>query len=184
MKAIRRLHPSLRYALAGAVLLALGSCAATPPPAPAPQPVATKPPPRIMAPPPAPRVHWRDAAITPGDWRWSDAGGVSSARFGDGLFELRCERASGSVVLSRSGAAAGPVAATIHTTTQRRTVTAQPYAGPPQVLAITLAAHDDLLDAMAFSRGRFAVEMAGVAPLYLPSWPEVSRVLEDCRQGV
>jgi len=34
---------------------------------------------------------------------------------------------------------------------------------------------------MAFSRGRFALETAGQETLYLPSWPEISRVVEDCR---
>ena len=38
-----------------------------------------------------------------------------------------------------------------------------------------------LLDAMAFSSGRFAVDLPGRSVLYLPSWPEVSRVIEDCR---
>jgi hypothetical protein len=34
---------------------------------------------------------------------------------------------------------------------------------------------------MALSKGRFAVEVDGEAPLYLPSYAEVSRVIEDCR---
>jgi len=38
-----------------------------------------------------------------------------------------------------------------------------------------------LLDAMALSKGRFAVELEGEAALYLPAWAEVSRVIEDCR---
>ena len=62
-----------------------------------------------------------------------------------------------------------------------RTLTGQAIAGPPPVVALTLAARDSVLDAMAFSRGRFAVETAGLPTLYLPSWPEVSRVIEDCR---
>ncbi|MDG2003332.1 MAG: hypothetical protein P8J20_08375 [Novosphingobium sp.] len=49
------------------------------------------------------------------------------------------------------------------------------------MIAVTLPASDPLLDAMAFSRGRFAVETAGLPTLYVPSWPEVSRVIEDCR---
>ena len=52
---------------------------------------------------------------------------------------------------------------------------------PPAGLSVVLTARDPLLDAMAFSRGRFAVEAAGMATLYVPSWPEVSRVIEDCR---
>mgnify|MGYP006891167444 CR=1 FL=1 len=43
-----------------------------------------------------------------------------------------------------------------------------------------LNATDPLLDAMALTKGRFAVEV-GAAKLYLPSWAEVSRVIEDCR---
>jgi len=58
---------------------------------------------------------------------------------------------------------------------------ASPVAGPPAALAVSLAARDPLLDAMAFSRGRFAVETAGLPTLYVPSWTEVSRVIEDCR---
>jgi hypothetical protein len=34
---------------------------------------------------------------------------------------------------------------------------------------------------MAYSRGRFAVEINGLPTLYLPSWAEVGRVIEDCR---
>jgi hypothetical protein len=47
--------------------------------------------------------------------------------------------------------------------------------------AAQLAARDPLLDAMAFSKGRFAVDVPGLPPLYLPAWPEVTRVIEDCR---
>ncbi len=42
-------------------------------------------------------------------------------------------------------------------------------------------AGDPLLDAMALSKGRFAVETQGMPTLYLPSWAEVTRVIEDCR---
>ncbi len=46
---------------------------------------------------------------------------------------------------------------------------------------IALAATDPLLDAMAFSRGRFTVEVPGTTALVLPSHAEVGRVIEDCR---
>jgi hypothetical protein len=48
-------------------------------------------------------------------------------------------------------------------------------------LSAAIAAGDPLLDAMALSKGKFAVETAGLPPLFLPSWAEVSRVIEDCR---
>jgi len=38
-----------------------------------------------------------------------------------------------------------------------------------------------LLDAMAFSRGRFATAASGAPMLTVPSAPEVTRVVEDCR---
>jgi hypothetical protein len=44
-----------------------------------------------------------------------------------------------------------------------------------------LAATDPLLDAIAFSRGRFAVEAPGLPTLILPTWPEPARVVEECR---
>ena len=40
---------------------------------------------------------------------------------------------------------------------------------------------DPLLDAIAFSRGRFAVSVSGTPALVLPAWPELTRVVEDCR---
>jgi hypothetical protein len=46
---------------------------------------------------------------------------------------------------------------------------------------VVLPARDALLDAIAFSRGRFALEAAGLETLYLPSYPEISRVVQDCR---
>jgi len=49
------------------------------------------------------------------------------------------------------------------------------------MISIQLAAYDPLLDALAFSRARFAVVAAGSPPLVLPAWPEIARVIEDCR---
>ena len=46
---------------------------------------------------------------------------------------------------------------------------------------ITFNVRDPLLDAMAFSRGRFMVEMGGAQTLVLPAWSELGRVIEDCR---
>jgi hypothetical protein len=50
----------------------------------------------------------------------------------------------------------------------------------PHTVAIR-AAGDGALDQIAFSRGRFAVEAPGLASLIVPAWPEVTRVIEDCR---
>ena len=67
------------------------------------------------------------------------------------------------------------------TETTDRTLAATPAARELQSLTATLAANDPLLDAMAVTRGRFAVETPGLSTLYLPPWAEVSRVIEDCR---
>lgn len=69
----------------------------------------------------------------------------------------------------------------ILTETTTRLLDAQqtgPHSGD---FVVVLSPRDSLLDAIALSRGRFAVEMAGLPTLYLPSWAEVSRVIEDCR---
>ena len=52
-------------------------------------------------------------------------------------------------------------------------------AGSPRRASVP--ARDPLLDAMAFSRGRFAVEVSGGPTLVVPAYPEVTRVIEDCR---
>jgi hypothetical protein len=46
-----------------------------------------------------------------------------------------------------------------------------------------LSPRDTLLDWMAFSRGRFMVQSSGAPTLYVPAWPELARVVEDCRGG-
>jgi len=48
-------------------------------------------------------------------------------------------------------------------------------------ITIQLSAYDPLLDALAFSRGRFAIVASGTPALVLPAWPEIARVVEDCR---
>jgi hypothetical protein len=168
-------------AMAGAsLLLLLGSCAP-------PQVIPAAPPPSRAAPlpaaPPPAAADWHDALATPGDWRWSRDSAMSIARFGNSdaaaLFSLNCNRTAGTITLARGGGASVSASMTIRTTTLARTLGSQ--TGPSSALTATLSPRDPLLDAMAFSRGRFSVEVAGRAPLYLPSWPEVSRVIEDCR---
>jgi hypothetical protein len=142
--------------------------AGSPAPRPAPLPV------------PSATAAWQDVPATPGDWRWSLEGGQSVARFAAGRLTLRCDPASRTVRIERSETAmpSAPVALTIRTQTQSRTFNAAPQQG---ALQVSLPAGDRLLDAMAFTRGRFAVEAGGMPSLYVPSWTEVSRVIEDCR---
>ena len=172
-------HPSAKIlapALSAMAMLLATSCATQAPPPPPPAPVQPAPPP-----PAQPSQDWRDAPITPGDWRWSMESGQSVARFAGDTLVLRCDRMAGMVTLLRAGAAQGPVPMTILTGDAAQPLTGLPQAGPPPAIAITFAARDPLLDTIAFSRGRFAVEAAGLPTLYVPSWPEISRVIEDCR---
>ncbi len=125
-------------------------------------------------------MDWRDAPATPGDWQWAMEGPQSVARFAGGLIVLRCDPGAGTVTLERSGGGAGNLPMTITTSDMTRPVSGAALAGPARI-AVRFAANDPLLDAVAFSRGRFAVETAGLPTLYVPSWPEVSRVVEDCR---
>ena len=161
------------------VLLALGmtSLAAcvpnSAPPAPAPPPA---PPPSLPPPQPAPPpMAWQEAPLTPGDWIYRRDDGRSAADFA-GMFELRCDGGL-QIRLVRSGA--GPGEMWVSTTYGTRGLTAAAEQG---ALVVRLAASDPLLDEMAFSRGRFAVQARGTAMLILPAWPEPARVIEDCRE--
>jgi hypothetical protein len=168
-------------ALAAGLATALASCAPRSAPQPAPPP-AEPPPPRpapAPLPPPTPAPAWQDAPLSPGDWTYDAA--TSSARFGppgQPSFVVRCE-AGREVTLERRGAP--PVTAgalTFRTSTTARTV---PARSGTEGLAATLPANDPLLDAIVFSRGRFAVEAGMLPPLIVPTWPEAARAIEDCR---
>jgi len=104
--------------------------------------------------------------------------GQSTAQFAGGKLALRCDQRGKTITLLRSGTATGRVPVTVLTKNLTR-----PLSGTGQrgAIAVILTARDPLLDAMAFSRGHFAIETAGLPTLYVPSWPEVSRVIEDCR---
>ena len=112
-------------------------------------------------------------------------GSQSVARFDGQALVISCNRDAAAVTLMRPGVAVAqvpvPVPVTIVTSAMNRTLSAIAQPGLPPTIALTLPARDSLLDAVAFSRGRFAVETAGLPTLYVPSWPEVSRVIEDCR---
>ena len=160
------------WAVAALAAALLGSCAPRPaPPAapPTPPPAPPEPPP----PPPAP-LDWQDAPLSDGDWAYRETGDGSVATFG-GQFAVRCLPAR-RIALSRAGAAGS--ALTVRTSDGARSL---PAAIGPDGLAATLDAAHPLLDAMVFSRGRFAVEAAGAPLLILPAWPEPARVVEDCR---
>jgi hypothetical protein len=123
-----------------------------------------------------------DMPRSPGEWRYAGQGTRTEASFrspaGTPLARLACLADSRSVVLSLPPTSAASPLVTIRTETASRTL--EPRRTDSET-SVTFAGGDPLLDAMALSKGHFAVEAAGLAPLYLPSWAEISRVIEDCR---
>ena len=105
--------------------------------------------------------------LTPGQWTYAASATGSEARYG-AAFSLRCDRATRTVIISRPGAA--PTVLSIATDSVTRNL---PVGG-------RLLPNDPLLDAIAFSRGRFLVSEGG-ATLAIPTWPEAARSIEDCR---
>lgn len=156
------------------MLASLASCVApTPPPAPAPEPAPLPPPP-----PQAPPVAWEDAPLSPGTWLYragvasfGPAGAAPSAT-------LVCDAASRTVTLAVAHVGAGE-AIDVTTSYGKRRLPAIAGAGN---MTARLAANDGLLDWMAYSRGRFRIDVAGAGPLTLPAWPEIARTIEDCRK--
>ena len=160
-----------------AIILAFMSACAPRPAPPAPPPAVPQPAPQPRPPaplPPPPPAVWEDAPLTPGDWIYRNEGAVTLAAF-DNRFRLRCD-GPGRVSLHLPGGD-GP-ALTVRTSDGARSLPAQPRSG---ALVADLPAGDPLLDQIAFSRGRFAVEAQGTGRLILPAWPEIARVIEDCR---
>ena len=180
---------TLRHPAVTLACLALAACIPrAPEPTPAPPtdrptlpPVATPAP--TPAPTAAPSTGWMDAPQTPGDWSYGRVDGGALARFGAGppVFGIGCMAGSSRVVLLRYGVAASTdTPMIVRAEMAERTLTARP-ANDGGSFSAALATRDPLLDAMAFSKGRFAIEVAAAPALYLPAWPEVTRVIEDCR---
>ncbi len=180
------MKPISHFACGLTLTFGIAACVPAPRPAPPVQARAGLRPAPVAVPTPAPVYDsWMDAPQTPGDWRYERVDGGSLARFertaGEGQFGIGCMANSRRIVLIRYGGQGGAEASmTVRTETATRTLPIKPAISQDGVSA-ALPASDRLLDAMALSKGRFAVEVAGAPTLYLPSWAEVTRVIEDCR---
>ncbi len=185
-------------ATASSLIMLLASCVGPPTdapastrpararPAPAPRPAPTPAPTLTPAPPPATPVAaataWADRPLTPGNWTYRPEPSGSIALFGSPaqpLLTLRCDRASRRVILTRAGAGQG--AMVIRTSYGAVSWPATAQGGAQPALVAARAASDAVLDQMAYSRGKIGVEAQGAAPLVLPAWAEIARVVEDCR---
>ena len=121
-----------------------------------------------------PPVDWRSAPLSAGAWFYRPIPGGSEAVFQTSAgpqFSLRCTLATRRISFVRTGAAPG-LLLRILTTSSERTLP----------VGNAVAAFDPVLDAIAFSRGRFAVSGAPAPILVLPSWAEPARAIEDCRK--
>ena len=118
-----------------------------------------------------------------GSWTYRAIAGGTEADFVDASavvrLQLKCNRASRTVSIVRSGVAAAAPTLTVWTTSSSRTVPARFLAS--KELVADLASTDPLLDSIAFTRGRFATAASGAPMVALPSAPEATRVIEDCR---
>jgi hypothetical protein len=164
--------------LAPLVLAGCVSAPVAPPPRP---PVYRPAPPPTPLPPPA--ANWENGTLTPGNWTYAkDArGGLALYGFAGSApsVSIRCESMARRIYVSRPGSVAGQM--TLRATTGARAYDAVPTAGPQPFVAAQISPTDPQLDALAFSRGRFLVGLAGAADIVVPSAPEVARVIEDCR---
>ncbi|WP_294071642.1 hypothetical protein [Sphingomonas sp.] len=123
------------------------------------------------------------ATALPGMWTWSPATDGSEAVFlsSAGLPQiwLHCSRPSRTVSIARPANSAAPFLS-VWTTSQARALPASFNPATARSTA-TVAAADSLLDALAFSRARIAVATGPASPVIAPAWPEIARVVEDCR---
>jgi hypothetical protein len=92
---------------------------------------------------------------------------------------LRCDIDARRIFASVSGATSATI--TLRASTTLKNFPAVPTSGPPGFVTAEIAPGDAILDALAFSRGRFTVALESRA-YTLPTWPEFSRVVEDCRR--
>ncbi|TMM49691.1 hypothetical protein [Qipengyuania marisflavi] len=176
--------------LGGALALSFTIAACVPAPEPTPVPeTAAVPAPRPAPPPPPVPVptmsSWLDAPQSVGNWTYGAVNGGTMARFGSSndtpLFALGCTSNSRQIAMIRYlPDQRSDSSVIIRTETTTRALAAKAANGGGAVSASVTAA-DPLLDAMALTIGRFAVEVPGQPALYIPAWAEVTRVIEDCR---
>jgi hypothetical protein len=173
-----------------ALLFAATACSPQIVPVSAPAP---KPAPAVPAPAPAsPQLPsaWIDWPIAPGDWvyRKDERGSVAlfGAPGGNALVTVRCDRSRGRIYVARAdesgaGPSAGGATMTIRASSALKQLNAQPTGGSPAYVAVELLPTDSILDAIAYTRGRIAIETSGQKSIAVPIWAEFPRVIEDCR---
>ena len=114
------------------------------------------------------RVVNESLQIAAGQWNYVASATGSEARYGAHI-ALRCDRTTRTVSIYRPNLPDSSLSVATNALTR-----ALPVGG-------RLLANDPLLDAIAFSRGRFLISGGSAPILAVPSWPEAARSIEDCR---
>jgi len=131
----------------------------------------------------APALDLSTATPIAGSWVYSQTASGSEASFINASampqLTIRCTRATRRITIAKPASGAAPLL-TVWTSAQTRGLPAS-FNPATQRLSAELAGYDPLLDAIAFSRGRFGVSIVGQPALVLPAWAEPARVIEDCR---
>ncbi|MFN2100962.1 hypothetical protein [Altererythrobacter sp. MF3-039] len=195
------------FAGAVAVSFIVAACVPAPAATPSPQPTATTSaaenaqpaPPPTPLPEPSPAAvameivgdDWLYAPLTLGDWSYVSGSSISSARFvapdGELKLTMTCMPSSSApsgrsirLELGYDGQALPVMRVLAESRTELLETSRLVGARTPTIFAAIPANHP-LFDAIAVTKGRFAVEVPGTETLFLPPWGEVIRVIEDCR---
>lgn len=118
-----------------------------------------------------------------GNWTYASTGDSSEARFIDASANpqliVRCTHSTRQVTIAKAATAAAP-SINVWTSSLTRSVPANYNAAAGQI-AFSLTNYDPLLDALSNSRGRMGFSVGTQPALVVPAWPEIARVVEDCR---
>ncbi|XUU59814.1 hypothetical protein ACRAQ6_09560 [Erythrobacter sp. HA6-11] len=153
-------------------------------PAPTPSPTVA---PVTMPPPIMEQLpeNWMDQPRAPGDWTYERESSETFALYGEGRDNMRaiirCDLRTRQVGIGMFGVQTSSARMQIHTETLSRTLEATQRESAMPLVAAEVDANNRLLDAMAITKGNFAMQVDGARILYLPGWAEVTRVIEDCR---
>ncbi len=177
-----------RLELVSPVLAALLLAACATPPRPAPPAIPAPSQARLpVAAPQAPSLGWEAASLTPGSWAYRADAAAPAALFGlpasPAIMVIRCVRAQRQILVQRVTRAPPGTMGTVQISTSSRAASLRasvPFTGPVYMTA-EVPASDTLLDAIAFSRGKWGLMQPGEQDLILPRAAEVARVIEECR---
>ena len=118
-----------------------------------------------------------------GNWSYAPStdGGEAVFANASGYPQLwvHCTRGTRRVTIALPAAAAVPVV-DVWTSSMTRMVTPS-FSASAGRTSVDFTNYDPLLDALSNSRGRIGFALGNQPPLVVPAWPEIARVVEDCR---